>query len=251
MMLRVGMLLFCLFLVGCGTIDNQVFQPPEPTYTVQYPFQYLPKSNPKIAAYYKAQPTKNIVFLISHGNGEDIGQLKPWFDGFYSQGYSVLAYDYTGYGQSLGEPSEEYTYKNIEDAYQFLLLEGFKPHQIFLIGRSLGSGPSCYLGEKESVGGIALQGAFTSVYRIYTRWGMIPYDYYPNIRRIQNINCPTLIMHGQSDEIIPFYHAEQLYELSPAKQKFYYWPRHVGHNDVYLKSEKQYWIALKKLINSK
>ena len=37
---------------------------------------------------------------------------------FLERGYSVLLYDYRGYGNSQGEPSEEGTYLDAEAAYR-------------------------------------------------------------------------------------------------------------------------------------
>lgn len=59
--------------------------------------------------------------------------------------------EYTGYGsnEEFFEPSEEYIYNDIECVYEYLINEkGLSSKNIILYGRSLGSGPSCYLAEK-------------------------------------------------------------------------------------------------------
>ena len=64
---------------------------------------------------------------------------------------------------SSGESSEANCYDDIDAAYNFLTEKmQMKPENIVLYGRSLGSGPSCYLAErlqKENIqiGGIILQ----------------------------------------------------------------------------------------------
>jgi hypothetical protein len=65
--------------------------------------------------------------------------------------------EYTGYGNPKIDnftPCEEYVYNDIDRVYEHLT-ETLKidPKSIILYGRSLGSGPSCYLAEKQPVGG--------------------------------------------------------------------------------------------------
>lgn len=59
----------------------------------------------------------------------------------------------------------------------------------------------------------------------------LPFDKFPNIDRVKNINCPIFVIHGTRDEIVPFYHAEELHK----KSKFKHPPLYVdgaGHNNV-------------------
>ena len=85
---------------------------------------------------------------------------------------NIMAYDYTGYGKSNGVPAEENVYADIEAAFQYLLeVRRLQPEQIVLYGRSLGSGPSCYLASKtaregQSVGGVILQSPLLSAFRV-------------------------------------------------------------------------------------
>jgi len=59
------------------------------------------------------------------------------------------------------------------------------------------------------------------------------FDFYPNDQRIRNINCPAFVIHGQMDDIIPFYHGHRLSEGTPKAQRWPgYFPRGAGHNDI-------------------
>ena len=88
---------------------------------------------------------------------------------------NIMAYDYTGYGKSASSgiaPTEENCYADIEAAYNYLTdVRHIQPEQIVLYGRSLGSGPSCYLASKtapngRSVAGVILQSPLLSAYRV-------------------------------------------------------------------------------------
>merc|ERR1711879_74248 len=45
-----------------------------------------------------------------------------------------------------------------------------------------------------------------------------PFDIFKNIDKIRQVNCPVLVMHGTSDEIVDFSHGKRLHEL--AKEKY-------------------------------
>ncbi len=60
---------------------------------------------------------------------------------------NAVVYEYTGFGESNGRvPSEASLYDDIETVYLYLTGNiGLDPSRILVFGRSIGSGPSCYL----------------------------------------------------------------------------------------------------------
>jgi fermentation-respiration switch protein FrsA (DUF1100 family) len=77
---------------------------------------------------------------------------------------NLLSYDYEGYGRASGSPSETACYEDIDAAYQYLVETlNKRPEHIVIYGRSLGSGPSCYLAEKLSKSKITLGGLILQV----------------------------------------------------------------------------------------
>lgn len=106
------------------------------------------------------------------------------------------------------------------------------PERIILFGRSIGSGPTCYIAEKYPVAGVILNCGLMSVLRVVfnLRWTLWV-DKFPNIDRIPNINCPIYIIHGRRDEIVPFYHAEEMYKKCKHKYPPYYVDG-AGHNNI-------------------
>ncbi|KAI7982825.1 Alpha/beta hydrolase domain-containing protein 17C [Camellia lanceoleosa] len=57
--------------------------------------------------------------------------------------FAFLEYDYSGYGQSSGKPSEHNTYADIEAVYKCLEESyGAQQENIILYGQSVGSGPT-------------------------------------------------------------------------------------------------------------
>jgi abhydrolase domain-containing protein 17 len=147
---------------------------------------------------------------------------------------------------STGNPSEENCYADIEAAYKFLRFDLHVPSQnIVLYGRSLGSGPSCYLasGTAQStdpslggpVGGVILHAPFLSVYRIVIDTGCTVYgDKFPNIDYAPMIKSPLILVHGTADQIVPFNHSERLFEaLPPQSRARPLYVEGMGHNNVH------------------
>jgi abhydrolase domain-containing protein 17 len=126
---------------------------------------------------------------------------------------------------------------------------GIPRESIVLYGRSLGSGPTCYLAErlakeKQSIAGVILYAPFTSVFRVVfphffgiTMLG----DVFPNIDRMPNIACPVMVIHGEADLVVPCSHGQALVEAArqrrgsnnTEKTKVVLFTRKgFGHNDV-------------------
>ena len=74
-------------------------------------------------------------------------------------------YEYTGYGlnQEKFSCSERFCYNDAERVYNYVTQElKIPPERIVIFGRSLGSGPSCYLAERHKVAGLILNSGFSS-----------------------------------------------------------------------------------------
>lgn len=202
--------------------------PPKKPYHFPTTIKLKTSRGQTIAATHVPRRGANVTVLFSHGNAEDLNS-SYWFLQRLSQycDVNVFCYDYTGYGCcNKGEPSEEDCYADIEAAYEYLLSEkNLNPEQIVLYGRSLGSGPSCYLASKTSamgrpVAGLILHSPFASVYRVVFDLGFTFLgDVFSNIDRINKIDCPVFIVHGVEDNIISINHARALQEAVPEKMK--------------------------------
>uniref|UniRef100_J3NCP8 Serine aminopeptidase S33 domain-containing protein n=1 Tax=Oryza brachyantha TaxID=4533 RepID=J3NCP8_ORYBR len=110
-------------------------------------------------------------------------------------------YDYSGYGQSSGKPSEHNTYADIEAAYKCLIENfGAKEEEIILYGQSVGSGPTVDLASRlHRLRAVVLHSPILSGLRVMypvkrTYW----FDIYKNIDKIPQVACPVLIIHEGS-----------------------------------------------------
>jgi len=224
-------------------ISSLLFQPPPPSRLKESKLIWLNTSRgERIPATFISTPGATHTILYSHANAEDLGNIYPWCK-FIVRALRVnlMAYDYSGYGLSSGDPSEENCYADISAVYDYLIKEKkIPPSKIILYGRSLGSGPSCFLAAKSSddgasVGGLILHAPFLSIYRVVIDSGCtLPGDKFPNLEFAPNISCPIFLMHGTKDNIVPFWHSERLNELFKEKCRTKpFFIKGMGHNQIH------------------
>ncbi len=154
-----------LLLIVLFASDSMLFPMPPNAYSIPGLLRLPAMPNGEIAALYLKNPKAAVTLLYSHGNGEDLESVLPLLSEYQRRGFSVLAYDYPGYGRSPGKSSEQGAYRAIDACYRFLTDEqSVSPEQIVLYGRSLGSGPAVDLASREPVGGLVLEGGFVSAF---------------------------------------------------------------------------------------
>jgi fermentation-respiration switch protein FrsA (DUF1100 family) len=236
-----------LTVVAFAFAERVIFQPPPASYAVgDLPFRRIRVGDGDfIAVLYLPNDSARYTILYSHGNAEDLGHLFHVLRALRDAGFSVVGYDYRGYGQSTGSrPTVGKATEDAEAVYQFAVHElGVEPDRLILHGRSLGSGPTMELAMRHPVAGIVLESAFTSTYRVLTRVGLLPFDRFRNIDYIGNVRSPVLVIHGTDDWLIPPAHGRMLFTGAPEpKQSF--WVDGAVHNDLVHIAGEAYTVAL-------
>jgi len=193
------------------------------------------------ALYLEARDRPKQIILYNHGNNHDLIEFLPMLEDFQANGFSILCYDYPGYGSSSGSPSEAGVYAAADAAYKYVTQHlGYASESITLYGCSLGSGPASWLAQRYRVGQLILEGGFTSTYRVITKIKLLPTDKFDNLARLPLIKCPVLLIHGMQDEVIPFSHALQ--NLAAIRSpKDYLWLKYASHNNVVEVAGSRYW----------
>lgn len=242
------LLLLTFLLWGCS-IDKMIFYPPERTNPPRLSGQVMLKVSQEfsiVAQFIRASEEKCWI-LYSHGNATDLYALQSDFADFTRHGYSVAAYDYEGYGRSEGTPSENSAYRDISAVYRYMTSDlHIAPDRIIVYGRSVGSGPACYLAEKHKVGGLVLESPYTTIAEVVTSLP-VPFDKFPNIDRIDKIRVPLLIFHGKGDKVIDISHAERLFKKATPPKIIVIIPG-AGHNNLKYKAGDIYWSSLNEFI---
>jgi fermentation-respiration switch protein FrsA (DUF1100 family) len=212
--------------------DSMLFQPSYGSFHEPTGGLRIKTKDGELSALYLPNPAAKYTLWYFHGNAEDLGDIQPKLEALRGMGYAVFAYDYPGYGLSTGTPSEKKIYESTQRALEYLReTHALRPEQLVLYGRSLGGGPAVELATREPVAGLILESAFMSAYRVMTRWRLLPFDKFENLRKIKNVHCPVLVMHGTEDRVVAFVHGEKLFaEANEPKQKF--WVQGAGHNNL-------------------
>lgn len=225
--------------------DGFVFQPPAPSYRDSEGILKIPVGNRStLSALYLPNPASDYTILYSHGNAEDLGHVREMATRYPERGFSIIAYDYRGYGTSAGAPSEEAACADIEAVYDHLIVQNrVRPERIILYGRSVGGGPSVDLAARRPVAGLILESTFVSIFQVMTRVPVFPFDKFDNLRKIGRISCPVLVIHGTKDEVIPFWHGEKLFRQA-REPKLMLKVEGADHNNLREIAGDEYWKAL-------
>lgn len=225
--------------------DKLLFQPQEPGYD-RLPHEVKIKTGDGdlLNAVYLKNPNAAFTLLFSHGNAEDLSQVAPFMAQFYARGYSVLMYDYRGYGTSEGTPSYRNIQQDASAAYHWLTdTEKIPARQILAHGRSLGGAVAVWTAANHEVAGLIIESSFTSAFRVKTRIPLLPWDKFNSVANLKKIHCPVLVMHGKEDQILPFWHGEKLYEAAnEPKQSF--WIEGAEHMNYAYVAEERYFDTI-------
>eukprot|EP00913_Durusdinium_trenchii_P025435 g23879.t1 len=187
-------------------------------------------------------PSPCRTILFSHGNSTDIGIMFYHLREMCSRlQCDVFAYEYSGYGESTGQPTELDLYADIEAAYHYLSNDcSLADEQIVCYGQSIGSVPSVELASRVTLGGLILHSAMKSGLSVIHNVKASPavpttywFDVFQNAARMKKVTSPTFVIHGTQDGEIPFEHGSALWDALPKELAYEpWWVMEAGHNDI-------------------
>jgi len=201
----------------------------------------------KLHGWFFPLPGKKPTILFCHGNAGNISHRIENVKLLLDYGLQVFIYDYRGYGKSKGRPSEAGLYQDGLAAYDYLVEhKKILPDKIIPFGRSLGAAVAMEIATKRDVRSLIIESAFTStkdmaksMFLFQLLSPFLP-PHYNNLRKIKGITVPKLIIHGDTDEIIPFSMGQRLYQAAGIP-KYFFPIRGAGHNDTYFVGGKRYF----------
>lgn len=230
-----------LLILAVFFFDWFAFKPHKPAYSLKDDHIKLTLNDgDTVVAYHWQHPSAKYTLLFSHGNAEDIEDIRPILKKIYNLGISIMAYDYPGYGLSSGKPRLKKSLLAQQQAFDYLTQQkNISPQQIILMGVSLGGGIAMQLAPKHPFAAVILESTFTSAQRVMLTIPLLPFDKLQSIHWIDKINAPLLVIHGKKDSVIPFWHGEALYNKAKEPKDFF-WPDSADHNDLFILEENNY-----------
>lgn len=201
----------------------------------------------------------NILFF--HGNGEIVADYDSIGPIYNEHGLNFLPVDYRGYGRSSGIPTASHMIKDahviFKDVTRWLKNEGCTGPMI-VMGRSLGSASAleiaaCYADELDGLiieSGFALTMPLLNCLGVDAQaLGIVELDGFKNLSKIEQFSKPTLIIHGQHDQIIPAMSAELLQVHCAARAKEFHMIPGADHNSIMVSAGKYYFELIKRFTN--
>lgn len=207
------------------------------------------------------------VVLYFSGNAAHRGYRSEEMRLLGRAGAHTFLFDYRGYGENPGSPSENGINEDAHAAWEYLTQERTIPAgKIVLCGESLGGGVATRLaGELCAAGtppgGLILRSTFSSLIDAagyHFPWlpvRLLLIDRFRSDHWIMQVTCPILSIHGTLDDIVPMRLGQRLFSLAPSAslsgvaKRFVELPR-TKHNDVLETAMGRVEVAVKEFFES-
>ncbi|XP_034352570.1 lysophosphatidylserine lipase ABHD12 isoform X1 [Arvicanthis niloticus] len=195
--------------------------------------------------YEDALASNHAIILYLHGNAGTRGgdHRVELYKVLSSLGYHVVTFDYRGWGDSVGTPSERgMTYDALHVFDWIKARSGDNP--VYIWGHSLGTGVATNLVrrlcERETPpDALILESPFTNIreeakshpfsviYRYFPGFDWFFLDpitssgiKFANDENVKHISCPLLILHAEDDPVVPFHLGRKLYNIAAPSRSF-------------------------------
>ena len=164
--------------------------------------------------------------IVFNGNAGHRGMRAPLAAALSRHGVATLLFDYRGYGDNTGRPSEDGLAQDARAAWLYVTTRAdVDPGRVVFFGESLGAAVALRLVTETPPFALVLRSPFTSLTDIGrhhypflpVRW--LLRDRYPSLERAGSVSCPTLVIAGDRDSIIPTEQSRRLYEAIAAEKR--------------------------------
>ena len=186
--------------------------------------------------FFPAEDADGRAVLVFNGNAGNRSHRVPLAEALQDRGWSVLLFDYRGFGGNPGSPSEQGLGNDAEAAVSWLAeREGVDADRIAYFGESLGAGVAAGLAVERPAAALVFRSPFTSladvgrVHYPFLPVGALLWDRFPLVDYLRSYDGPVLVIWSDADTIVPPDQSSAVAEAAPRS-------RHVvipgaGHND--------------------
>ena len=170
--------------------------------------------------------------LYLHGTFRNLYRNIDKIDALRAAGYSVLAVDYRGWGESSPIiPSEQTIYADAEVAWAELVRRQPDPRKRVIYGHSVGGGVAIELASRKhrgsDYGGLIVESTFTRLPDVAAANGLLgtllsgfSTQKFDSVDKIGKVDAPVLILHGSNDNTVPVALGRALRDAAPANTRW-------------------------------
>lgn len=258
------LLLSCVLLLlsNCGIRNKFTFYPDKkseiekeniPSHITEHFLNTSDKE--RIQTFLFSHKNKQPIVIYFHGNAGNVYHRFSHAQALYDMGLNVLLVSYRGYAKSSGKPSEKGIYNDGEAALNFAKDSlGYRLEDVYIYGRSLGTTVAVNLSQHQPIKGVVLITPLTSGKEMTKAMRLGAFKFiagnsYNSYEKIDNLNSKLLIIHGDKDEVTPYYMAEKLYDKFEGDKKLVT-IKNGMHNNLDKVDSTLFWGELEKFIFS-
>lgn len=155
-------------------------------------------------------PDRQVAVLVAHGNAGHRGHRLDLARALTGHGFTVLLFDYRGYGGNAGGPTEDGLRLDARAAHSYLTAKaGFPPDRIVYFGESLGAAVVTELATVHPPAGLLLRSPFVDLAAAGSHlYPFLPvrlllWDRYDVAAQVATVKVPTTVVYGTADRTIP------------------------------------------------
>lgn len=194
---------------------------------------------------------KQPVIIYFGGNAEEVSHIVEYKP--YLKNCKLILINYRGFGLSTGKTSEKTMFSDAIEIYDKLLLKKIiDAENVFVLGRSIGTGVATYLSSQRKTKATILITPYESMIDVakekhpYLPVSLILKHKFNSKLYAKDISNPVFALIAQNDRVIPPYHAHEL--LKHWKGKTSFMEFNEDHNSII--SNSMVWKSIQEFITA-
>jgi len=199
---------------------------------------YKTEDNIDLKGWYAPATKKSLTIIYFHGNADSLKSVYPIALPYIQEGYGFFIVEYRGYSGFSGKPTENGLYADGRAAVMKLFDLNVDISTIIPMGHSLGTGVATQMAVEYSLPSLILVAPFRSIVDVaqerypYFPTSLLVLDRYDNEQKMKRLIGSVIILHGDTDAVIPYQQGQRLFDRSNDPKEFHLIAGR-GHNDLF------------------
>lgn len=155
-----------------------------------------------------------------HGNAGNMTAHWPFVSWLPARGFNVFMFDYRGYAQSEGEPSQKGLLEDTQSAFDYVRSRpDVDAERLVVFAQSLGGNNAVAAigrGNRAGINAMVVDSTFYSYASVANDKlmgaGLFYFSTYSAAGYIDQMDMPLLFIHNTGDRVIPYHHSPRLYD---------------------------------------